>query len=90
MLIQNKIWTSGSSLGKPLSKDPAFAKFHRHKFVLAATNEVVELDLPTGHGASWASVTAGGAKGFAGSRHMAAGRTLGYLMKMLGHSRSGV
>ena len=62
-------------------------KFHRHPYLLSTSDGPMQLDLPKGHGASWAPVTEGGAFGFSGRKHQGNGRTLATLMAMLGHQR---
>ena len=61
--------------------------FHHHHYLLGAENGNMTIDLPVGHGVSFAAVATGGARQFQGHSHTVEARTLESLMRMLKHTR---
>ena len=63
-------------------------KFHWHRFVLGDSDQNLTLQLPVGHGASYAADGVGSARGFKkGTSHTARALRITTMMAMLNHSR---
>lgn len=62
-------------------------KFHWHRYLLSDRDEPLTLQLPRGHGVSYAAADVGSAFGFQkSSKHTARGMTITSMMAMLNHS----